>query len=96
MKQLILAGGGGHLENSNNLNPAFTKESQTSQIQKSINQELKSYLDSALQDSTDSNHNFTNEGYVFHILSDFVSDESRLEQLKLKIDLIWQQEYPRF
>ena len=63
---------------------------------KSINQELKSYLDSALQDSTDSNCNFTNEGYVFHILSDFVSDESRLEQLKLKIDLIWQQEYPRF
>lgn len=90
MKQLILAGGGGDLENPNNLNPAFTKESQTSQIQKSINQELKSYLDSTiLQDSTNSNHNFANEGYVFHILSDFVSDESRLEQLKLKIDLIW-------
>ncbi|WP_455948963.1 hypothetical protein [Helicobacter pullorum] len=49
-----------------------------------------------MQDSTDSNCNFTNEGYVFHILSDFVSDESHLEQLKLKIDLIWQQEYPRF
>ena len=78
MKQLILAGGGGGLEKPNNLNPAFTKESQTSQIQKSINQELKSYLDSALQDSTDSNYNFTNEGYVFHILSDFVSDESHL------------------
>ncbi|WP_455940918.1 hypothetical protein [Helicobacter pullorum] len=72
------AGGRGHLENSNNLNPTFTEESQTLQIQKSINQELKSYLDSTLQDSTDSNHNFTNEGYVFHILSDFVSDESRL------------------
>lgn len=76
MKQLILAGW--HLENSNNLNPTFTEESQTSQIQNSINQELKSYLDSALQDSTDLNCNFTNEGYVFHILSDFVSDESRL------------------
>ena len=78
MKQLILAGGGGNLKKKNNLNPSFTKKSQTSQIQNSINQELKSYLDSTLQDSTDSNHNFTNEGYVFHILSDFVSDESRL------------------
>jgi len=76
MKQLILAGG--HLENSNNLNPTFTEESQTSQIQNSINQELKSYLDPTLQDSTDLNCNFTNEGYVFHILSDFVSDESHL------------------
>ncbi|WP_278824274.1 glycosyltransferase family 8 protein [Helicobacter pullorum] len=81
------SGGGGHLENPNNLNPAFTKESQTSQIQKSINQELKSYLDSTLQDSTDSNHNFTNEGYVFHILSDFVSDESRLKLKNLKDSL---------
>ncbi|KPH55226.1 hypothetical protein HPU229334_09815 [Helicobacter pullorum] len=72
------SGGGGHLENSNNLNPAFTKETQKSQIQNSINQELKSYLDSTLQDSKNSNHNFANEGYVFHILSDFVSDESHL------------------
>ena len=78
MKQLILAGGGGDFKNSNNLKTTFTKKSQTSKKQKSINQELKSYLDSALQDSTDSNYNFTNEGYVFHILSDFVSDESRL------------------
>ena len=78
MKQLILAGGGVHLEIPNNLNPAFTKESQTSKIKIFLNQELKSYLDSTLQDSTDSNCNFTNEGYVFHILSDFVSDESRL------------------
>ena len=78
MKQLILAGGGGDLENFNNLNPVFTKKYKTSQNKKSINQELKSYLDSTLQDSTDSNHNFANEGYVFHILSDFVSDESRL------------------
>lgn len=44
-------------------------------------------MDSTLQDSTDSNHNFTNEGYVFHILSDFVSDESRLKLKNLKDSL---------